>query len=140
MNESIIKLTVFYEGPYWVEVFERVTGRRYSACRVVFGTTEPKNHEVDRLLAEYHMLSFSAPIFPNKAPARKKVNPKRMQRIISLELNRQGISTKAQEAIQKQWEENKRERKILSRAEREARKSKQFALRQLKKKEKHRGH
>ncbi len=35
------KLTVFFEEPFWIGVFERISGDKLSVSRVVFGT-EPK--------------------------------------------------------------------------------------------------
>ncbi|MDO4217786.1 MAG: DUF2992 family protein [Bacteroidales bacterium] len=51
-----------------------------------------------------------------------------------------GIGTKSQQALKLQQEQNKIERKQRTKAEREAEKQRQFDLRQVKKKEKHRGH
>lgn len=140
MNESSIKLTVYFEGPFWVGVFEKVTGQGYSACRVVFGTSEPKNHEVMQLLARYHLLSFSAPIPSAEAPIRPTISPKRLQRKIAAQLCRPGVSTRSQEAVQKQREANKLERKSLSRAAKEAMETQKYTSRQIKRKEKKRGH
>ena len=37
MNKVSIKLTVYFEDPFWVGVFERVEYNSLSVCRVVFG-------------------------------------------------------------------------------------------------------
>ena len=37
-------LTVFFEEPFWVGVFERVSGGKLSVCKVTFGA-EPKDYE-----------------------------------------------------------------------------------------------
>ena len=50
-----------------------------------------------------------------------------------------GIGTKSQQALQLQREENKLERKAITKQEREAEKQRQFELRQQKRREKHRG-
>ena len=34
-------LTVFFEDPFWVGVYERTDGGRYEACKITFGA-EPK--------------------------------------------------------------------------------------------------
>ena len=67
------------------------------------------------------------------------VNPKRMQREAAKQIASAGIGTKSQQALQLQREENKLERKTISREQREAEKQRQFDLRQQKRKEKHRG-
>ena len=50
-----------------------------------------------------------------------------------------GIGTKAQQALKLQHEQNKLERKTISREQREAEKERQYELRQQKKRDKHRG-
>lgn len=69
----------------------------------------------------------------------KKINPKRMQREINSQLQDRGIGTKAQQALKLQHEQYKLEGKTQSREQREAEKERQYALRQEKKKAKHRG-
>ena len=32
-----VTLTVFFDNPFWVGVFERVEGGKLSACKVTFG-------------------------------------------------------------------------------------------------------
>ena len=45
MDEESVKLTVFFEGPFWVGVFERVSEGKLTVCKVTFGA-EPKDGEV----------------------------------------------------------------------------------------------
>ena len=45
MDKVTGKLTVFFENPFWVGIFERMEDGKLSACRVVFGG-EPKDGEV----------------------------------------------------------------------------------------------
>ena len=93
------KLTVFFEEPFWVGVFERTENGKLSVCKVTFGA-EPKDYDVmDFVQKNYFSLQFSSAV---KADARKEhTNPKRAQR--------------------------------------EAEKERKFALKQQKRKEKHRG-
>lgn len=63
-----------------------------------------------------------------------------MQRKINQQLQNTGIGTKAQQALKIQQEHGKLERKTRFRAQREAENERQFALRQEKRKNKHRGH
>ena len=138
MKDDFTSLTVFFEDPFWVGVFERVENGKLSACKVTFGA-EPKDYEVwDYVLRHYGALSFS----PNvEADVRKAADsPKRRQRSAGKQIAGSGVGTKAQQALQKQREEMKIERREKSREEREAEKRRLFACRQQKKKEKHRGH
>ena len=45
MDKVIGKLTVFFEDPFWVGVFERIENGRLSAAKVTFGA-EPKEPEL----------------------------------------------------------------------------------------------
>lgn len=136
MDRGKAGLTVFFEGPFWVGVFERVEDGKLSVCRVVFGS-EPRDYEVwEFILKNYYGLNFSpaAPV----AVRDGKVNPKRRQR----EAGRQtmpGIGTKSQQALQLQREERKTERRQAGREQKEAEKQRMFELKQQKRKEKHRG-
>ena len=38
-------LTVFFEEPFWVGVFERIDERKLSVCKVTFGA-EPEDYDV----------------------------------------------------------------------------------------------
>lgn len=131
-------LTVFFEDPFWVGVYERTDGGRYEACKITFGA-EPKDYEVwDFLLKNWGRLRFS-PSLPAREPAERKINPKRMQRGIHSQLQSSGVGTKAQQALQLQREQRKQERKTVSREQREAEKERRYTLRQQKRREKHRG-
>ena len=137
MDESRAWLTVYFEDPFWVGVFERVEGGQLRACKVTFGA-EPRDIEVFAfLLAHYDQLRFS----PSVAAAAKKEasNPKRMQREAKRQSEGAGIGTRAQQALQLQREACKSARSEAGRAWREERKQRRFELRQQKRREKHRG-
>ena len=132
------KLTVFFEDPFWVGVFERISDSKLSVCKVTFGA-EPKDYDVwDFILRQFYGLKFS----PTVEVEQKQTadNPKRRQRNAGKQMQNTGIGTKSQQALQKQREEIKTERRQISKEMREAEKQKQFDLKQQKKKEKHRGH
>ena len=138
MDTEYGKLTVFFEKPFWVGVFERVSNGKLYVCKVTFGA-EPKDYEVwEFVLKLYHKLAFSPAI---ESEVKKTAdNPKRRQREARKQICASGIGTKSQQALQMQREEAKIERKEISRAQREAEKQRQFDLKQQKRKEKHRGH
>lgn len=132
------KLTVYFDEPFWVGVFEDLDGKKLSVCKVVFGA-EPTDAEIFAFILRYfNYLRFSPPV---KTEIKQKAdNPKRRQRNAQKQLEKSGVGTKSQQALQKQYEENKLERKQQSRERREAEKRRQFELKQQKRKEKHRGH
>ncbi len=131
-------LTVFFEAPFWVGVFERVDNGMLSVCKVTFGA-EPKDYEVwEYILQHYHELDFGPAV---EAELRQAAdNPKRRSRNARKQLENTGIGTKSQQALQRQREEMKAERRQSSREEREAEAQRRFEMRQEKKKEKRRGH
>ena len=132
------RLTVFFEDPFWVGVFERYSNGKLSACKVTFGA-EPKDYEVwDFVLKHYYELSFG-PAVPVEIKQTAD-NPKRRQRNAGKQMDMQGISTKSQEALRLQREEMKTERRQISREEREAEAQRRFALKQEKRREKQKGH
>lgn len=56
MNKDSGKLTVFFDEPFWVGVFERIEDGKLSVCRVTFGA-EPKDYEIyEFVLAHYYVL------------------------------------------------------------------------------------
>lgn len=133
------QLTVFFENPFWVGVFECREQGMLQTCRVVFGA-EPKDYEVyDYVLREYASLKWSRPI-PVEEKEMRKRNPKRVQRDVQKAMKRKGTSTKAQESMRLERNANKLERKSVSKAERERKKRIRFEKRQEKKKDKRKGH
>ena len=138
MTRLKCSLTILFEAPFWIGLLERYDKGEYEACKITFGV-EPKDYEVqDFYLKNYHELTFSPPIKSETATERK-INPKRMQREINSQLQDRGMGTKAQQALKLQHEQNKTERRIKSREQREAEKERQYELRQEKKKARHRG-
>lgn len=139
MQKTVSKLTVFFEDPFWIGIYERECDGKYEVCKITFGA-EPKDYEVyNFLLKNYGKLRFS-PALDTSITDDKRINPKRMQREINKQLQNTGVGTKAQQALKLQHEQGKLERKVYSREQRNAEKQRQFALRQEKRKEKHRGH
>ena len=138
METAKAKLTVLFDPPFWVGIFEREHDGRYEACKFTFGA-EPREFEVYRLILEgYGQLEFS-PALAAPEESGREPNPKRAQRQARREARQTGIGTKAQQALQLQREQNKTQRRLLSRQTREAEQERQYRLRQEKRKEKHRG-
>lgn len=138
MGEGKGKLTVFFEEPFWVGVFERYEDGKLSVAKVTFGA-EPKDYDVYQFILEhYYALQFS-PAVAAVAKETKK-NPKRMKRDARNQMQKIGIGTKSQQALKLQQEQNKQQRKVKSREQKLAETERMFELKQQKKKEKHRGH
>ena len=138
MDRVSERLTVYFEDPFWVGVFEKTTDNKLSAAKVTFGA-EPKDYEVLEFInRNYYHLQFSPEIEMIVKDIKK--NPKRAQRDAKKQTLETGIGTKSQQALKLQQEQNKQERKTRSREQREAENQRLFELKQQKKKEKHRGH
>ena len=140
---NTFKLTVLYNEPFWVGIFEVEEGECYKASKLTFGA-EPKDAEVyEFLLKNYYKLNFvsiESEKDEEKLKKKKKENPKRLQRKIQKEVQDKGIGTKAQIALKKQHEENIIEHKKRTKEEREAEEERLYKIKQQKRKEKHKGH
>ena len=138
MDKASGMLTVFFEDPFWVGVFEKIEDGKLTVAKVTFGA-EPTDYEVQEyILKYYYSLQFS----PAVATVVKetKRNPKRMQRDAKKHMQENGIGTKSQQALKMQQEQNKQERKLRSREQKETDELRMFELKQQKKREKHKGH
>ena len=133
-----LKLTVYFEDPFWVGVFERTQNGTLSVCKITFGA-EPKDYAVHAyVLRHFYELHFSLAL-----SARQHVqcsNPKRRQRQVQKQLSGAGVGTKSMQALAAQREQLKTERKQQSRAQQEAEQQRRFEQKQRKKLEKHKGH
>ena len=92
MDKVSGKLTVFFDEPFWVGVFERVSDGKLSVCKVTFGA-EPKDYEVyEFVLKNYYRLRFSPAVATDVKEAGR--NPKRVQREVRKQVQNTGIKAK----------------------------------------------
>ena len=106
------KLTVYFEEPFWVGVFERIEDGKLSVSKVTFGA-EPKDYEVlEYVQKHYAGLKFSPAVDTVVKDIER--NPKRMQREARKQMQKTGIGTKSQQALKLQQEQNKQECKIMN--------------------------
>ena len=112
-------LTVTFEDPFWIAVYERTYFDSYEVCKITFGS-EPKDYEVyDYMMNNWNNLCFTKPIKSDDTKTHH-INPKRLQREINKRIRFSSIGTKAQQALKLQQETR-------------------YNLRKQKKKEKHKG-
>ena len=138
MGKTVGKLSVFFEEPFWVGVFEIIEDAKLSASKVTFGA-KPKDNEVYLfVLKHYYDLQFSPAV--KAAVKEKHISPKRMQRDIKKQMADTGIGTKSQQALKLQQEQFKTERKKKTREQKQEKEERLFELKQQKKREKHKGH
>ena len=125
------KLTVYFEEPFWVGVFERIEDGKLSVAKVTFGA-EPKDYEVQEYIQKYYFsLKFSPAV--DTVVKDIKRNPKRMQREAKKQMQETVVGTKSQQALKLQQEQNKQERKEKRRKRKEAEEQRMFELKQRKK-------
>lgn len=138
---SICKLTICFEDPFWIALVETQDDQEgYRVARHVFGP-EPSDPEVEAFIHDnWKTLRFTESLQVEKRGG-TKINPKRLRRLIEREIAANArTGTKAQQALAEQREAQKVERKAESKAQREARERALFAQKQLRRKQKHRGH
>ena len=132
------RLTVYFEEPFWVGIFEHIEDGKLSVAKVTFGV-EPKDYEVQEYIQKYYFgLKFSPAVEAIVKDIKR--NPKRMQRSAKKQMLETGIGTKSQQALKLQHDQSKSEHILQNKKQKELDKMRLFALKQQKKKEKHKGH
>lgn len=139
MNIITAKLTVLFEDPFWIGVFEIEHKSKLTVCKTTFGA-EPSDSQIFEFINKsYNKLVFSPPLDTNKA-SKKHINPKRMQREIHNATIVSQVGTKAQNAIKLWQEQYKSEHKTNIKKLRDEQKERLFKIHIEKKKQKHKGH
>ena len=139
MECDCARLTVCFEAPFWVAVYEREEAGRLTVCRQVFGA-EPRDGEVYQwLLASWRTLAFSPAVALERREA-GRLSPKRAQRQARAAAEQRGVGTRAQQALQLQREERKPARQAPRRGRAGAVAERKFPPRQENKTDTRRGH
>ena len=138
MDRQSISLFVFFEGPFWVGVFERTDNRRLCAAKITFGA-EPQDAQVLELICGgWTQLHFTDAV---AAPRRAQADsPKRRQRAAARAVAARGPGTKSQLALSAQREQAKGQARSHEKARRADLERRRFEGRRQKRKQKHRGH
>lgn len=132
-------LTIVFDNPFYKAIFERIDGTDYEVAQVNLGASLPHMPEILRLVNyHYSQLHFY------KTTAEKEeihhVNPKRAQRLAHKATQRNKIGTKAQQALKKQFEQSKVAKKKANKDRKREEQEKRFLQKQIKRREKNRGH
>lgn len=132
-------MTVVFDKPFYKGVFERFVDDRYAVAEINLGTSLPKTRDIYRLvLKRWNTIHFSKETLDSTRV--KRVNPKRMQREAQKQVHAQFYGSKAQQALKADFEMRKQQSHREQRIAKEDCKKRKFEIRQLKKKQKHRGH
>lgn len=137
MNKVQIKLTVLFDGAFWIGVFERIIDNKLEVAKVTFGA-EPKEIEIyNFILYKYQYLKFSNGVYMD-SKKQAEINPKRMKRLVKKQVNR-SLGTKSQQALKLQQEQNKIDRKSITKQKKEEFIKLKFEIKQKKRQQKHKG-
>lgn len=136
-----MKLTVYFDGQFWVGVVEEHVQDKVKAGKYLFGA-EPKDQEILEFVQKQldtltGKLSLAVEI--GRATNERRINPKRLARQVAREVEQKGISSSAQEALKLEHEKRKKEKQVYSRQQREEMQDRKREIKVQKAKAKHRG-
>ena len=138
MSSSKCMLTVYFDDPFWIGIFERICDNNLTVTKVTFGS-EPKDYEIQNFILKYYSSLQFSPVVETDIKKAKKSSKKRL-REAKKQLQNNGIGTKSQQALKLLQEENKQKRKNQKQNQKKVDAERIFMLKQQKKKKKHRGH
>ena len=139
-------VTITFESPFWIALFEMNDEKGYSVAREVIGVSEPTGSDISLFFTrlDFDRLAYSTPtLYESDNNSRRAMNYKRMQKKIKREVECREFKytfTKAQIELKKLHQEKKIQRKCLTKQIDEEKKEWKFQMRQQKRFEKHRGH
>lgn len=132
-------LTIVFDDPFYKAIFERFDSNNYYVAQVNLGASMPHMPQILNLVnLHYSELKFYRET--NEERVIKHINPKKAQRLAHKATKTKGIGTKAQQALKKQFEEEKAVRKVSARDKKRDQQRRRFLLKQEKRREKHKGH
>jgi hypothetical protein len=137
------EISILFEEPFWIALFEHHDGQFYSVAKVVIDTSEPLGI---RLLDFFEHLDHSKLLFTSPVEAEKSHTGKTSfkKQLHKNKHQQEGMSkyvfTKAQALLKQQHSELNSERKKEARMKQQLDIQQKFELKQLKKKERHKGH
>ena len=131
-------LTLYFDGQFWVGVFEEAAGDGLAVFRHVFGA-EPRDAEV---LAFVRALAVPALLAARDAPPPRieAASPKRLAREAARAVNARGVGTRSQEALKAAHATDAAARAAHAREERDREAERRRAMAREKARKRHRGH
>ncbi len=135
-----MQLTILFNDPYWIGLVELERESCLYAATYLFGA-EPGDAEVYQFVLRnlVGLLSHMTIGLPVQDRGQPHVNPKRKQREARRQVMQRGMSTRAQEAVKQQFEQNKQDRVQVTRAQRDIQRDHKRDVAREKAKAKHRG-
>lgn len=137
-----MKLTIFYDGQFYIGLIENISENKYKAYKYTFGN-EPKDQEVfdfvNNNLLDFIKNNDKHDGVPIQQVKMKKINPKRLQRKVAKELRNPSITSKAEEALKAELALRKKEKSVTCKRLKEERKEYIRNIKVKKSKNKHKG-
>lgn len=133
------RLSVFFDDPFWVGLYELQDQTHYQIVRILFGA-EPQDGQLLKLVYHAEKLDWFQTAQESQPVLQKKLNPKRRQKVAGQEMTQKVMGTKAQQAMKRQQEMRKAERQSRQSFEKKEAQVIQYHKKKLKRKEKHKGH
>ena len=136
----MIKLTVYYEGQFWVGVVELIEDSKLKVFRHVFGK-EPTGPEIYNFVDRYFLDLISKDVngIKQEKVEKKSLNPKRVQRQIAKSMKNKSSLSYAYEVLRIEREAFKLDSKKSKKQDKELSKKLRFEQKKLKKIEKRKG-
>ncbi|MGK9069646.1 YjdF family protein [Staphylococcus warneri] len=135
-----MKLSIFHNGQFFIGLIEYNHNDKSYLSKYVFGQ-EPNDETVLNFINKKLLkLINKSKANIKKKESTKKINPKRLQRIVAKEQKSKGMSTQSQRALKLEQEVNKKEAKKKNKKNKELQKERQRDIKRRKAKEKHKGH
>lgn len=137
-----MRITIYFDGQFWVALIEREWEGRLQACRHVFGA-EPGDGELAQFLeSELPALlrRMQAGVCLPDAQRPRRVNAKRLQREVAAQLRAAPVSRLTHEALQAQLQLRKQGAQAERKLRREAEQERRWQLAREKARKKARGH
>ncbi len=136
-------VSVVFDDPFWIVLFEHVENGKYAVAREVLGASEPTNAEITLFFGrlDYSRLRYTTPVEEKKVP-KSKIGFKKMQKKIAKAQEQNPCRhtySKAHTELKRQRDELKAEQKSARKLNREKDREYVFKLRQEKKKQKMKG-
>lgn len=135
---NTLKLTVYFDGQFWVGVVEETVNDELVAARYIFGA-EPPDATVLAFVNDAIPGILNLPVASHGATMTTRGNPKRLARLAAAEMRITGISTKSQQAIQDGYTARQHEAHVVTRAQKAAEQAYKRAIKHEQAKARHRG-
>lgn len=141
---TFCEITVLFDPPFWVAVFERYENDSYSIARIVIDTVEPEGVQLKMFFnkLDVYSLSYTKAVKIDKVRKGNLSFKKQQKRIkqATSSLKYKHTYNKAQTMLKEQRNDNKTEKQKNLKVFNEETHNRKFQLKQIKKREKHRGH